>query len=355
MHICSAPVAGGAEIYVADLSRSMVEAGHSVRIVFLSHASHIDREHAYEELFLASLVEAGVSYAFIGHAARTNPILGIARTWRLVREWRPDIIHAHLYYGAVFAAFAKVPLVYTHHSIRMRARWLYPFLDMRVARYVGICDACTQLLEGTTRRPVVRIDNAVDGRRLKPKPSGGDRAQSETLALLTAGRLVPSKDHSRLLAAFAELRRTDVVLQIAGEGPLRACLEEQARSLDISERVRFLGNVSNMSDLMADADVFVMSSAWEGLPIALIEATLAGLPVVVTDVGGCAEIVRRAHNGIVVDSPGVPAYAEALRILLNSRELRETFARNGPIKADCYNLHVAVSNHLSMYHDVVHA
>ena len=67
------------------------------------------------------------------------------------------------------------------------------------------------------------------------------------------------------------------------------------------------------------------------------------------------EIVRRAHNGIVVDRPGVPAYADALRILLNSRELRETFARNGPIEADCYNLHVAVSNHLSMYHDVVHA
>ena len=132
MHIVNAPVAGGAEIYVKDLARSMVAAGHQVLMLFLNAARDVGRDEEFERQFLLELDDAGIEYAFIGHAARSRPYLGARRVQAVERSWDPDLIHAHLYYGALFATWTGVPLIYTHHSIRIRLPWIFRVLDRRV-------------------------------------------------------------------------------------------------------------------------------------------------------------------------------------------------------------------------------
>lgn len=355
MHVLSSPAAGGAEVYVKDLALAMAAKGHFVAIAFLSHAHEVGRQRSYEEIFLGDLLSGGVKVDFIGYKARRNPVFGWTRLRRLVKEWQPDVVHSHLLYGVLFSAFSAAPVVYTQHSIKLRlAAWVYRLLlDRVVDTYVGICAACVSVLESTSSRPIVRIDNAVSAGRLCRR--AGVLSRNTGISLFSTGRLTEPKNYSLLLEAVAKLADLEFSLEIAGEGPLREVLERQVKELRLSHRVTLLGNVSDVAERLSRADIFVMSSAWEGLPIALLEATLTGLPVVVTNVGGCAEVVHTVGNGLVVDALDAEDLAVALRRLIESGCQRAFFSHNALTYSARYGLETAVALHLSLYADVADA
>jgi glycosyltransferase involved in cell wall biosynthesis len=123
-------------------------------------------------------------------------------------------------------------------------------------------------------------------------------------------RLEEQKGHAYLLAALPKLIQEidDLVVLIAGEGRLRDRLLEQARDLGVEKQVRFLGNRRDVPEIQRALDIFVQPSLWEGLPLALLKAMGAGLPVVATRVSGCMDAVMDGGNGRLVE----PADAEAL-------------------------------------------
>ncbi|TWT21092.1 glycosyltransferase family 4 protein [Luteimonas marina] len=355
MHILSSPTAGGAEVYVKDLALAMAAEGHFVAVAFLNHAHEVGRQQSYEQNFLEELAAGGVEVDFIGYKARRSPVFGWTRLRQMTGEWRPDVIHSHLSYGLLFAAFCPVPVVYTQHTIKLRVpAWLYRvFLDRVVSRYIGICAACVNVLNRASSRPVVRIDNAVSPERVWRRPQ--DSRRDGTVKLFSAGRLTEAKNYTLLLESVAELDDMDFTLEIAGEGPLRGVLEQQIEQHQLAHRVKLLGNVNDVSERLAGADIFVMSSSWEGLPIALLEATLTGLPVVVTNVGGCAEVVHRVGNGLVVDTSIAKDLAAAMRRLIASESQRSFFSHNALNYSASYELGTAVALHMSLYRDVVDA
>jgi colanic acid/amylovoran biosynthesis glycosyltransferase len=137
-----------------------------------------------------------------------------------------------------------------------------------------------------------------------------------------------------LLETIAKIDRA--ILDIAGDGPQRAFLEAKAVSLAVGDRVRFLGNQSQrqVRELLRNADVFVMGSFAEGLPVVLMEAMAAGVPVVATRIAGIPELVDDGQNGFLVP-PGDPALAAvAVRQLLQDPELRNRFAIAGRAKVE---------------------
>lgn len=136
---------------------------------------------------------------------------------------------------------------------------------------------------------------------------------------------------------------------------MRASLEQLALDNGVSDRIEFLGNVTNVDELLYDADIFVMSSAWEGLPIAQIEATLSGLPVIVTNVGGCAEIVHKVCNGIVVDELNEDSYAAALRKMVTNDSLRNIFSQNALSYSSDYLIKTSSDKHIALYQDATMA
>lgn len=347
MHIVSSAASGGAEVYVKDLSRHMAKRGHRVFIVFIDRASETGRDAVFEAAYLNELRAHGIEYGFLGQACRKNPVRGVWRLRRFSRDFRPQIVHSHIYYaGACALLLPGVKRLYTHHSIKLKApAWAYRIFDLGMGAYVGICRACHDMLASVTKRPVEQIDNGADLARLIPKTG---YAPSVPLKLLFVGRLAPPKNLGLLIQAVANLHEAPIQLTVAGEGSLAGEHKALVKRLEVEDKIQFIGISNRVGELMNEADLFVMSSAWEGLPISQIEATLTGLPVLVTDVGGCREIVERVGNGLVAKVE-LEDYTAKLKQLIEDAELRHRCHLNALANAEHYTINSAVARHLSLY------
>lgn len=362
VHAISSPAAGGAEVYVRDLATELARQGHRPAILFLSRSADIGRAGGFEKTFLADLDERGIPYAFLGHKCRRNPLLGAVRTRRFVRRHAADIYHSHLKYSLLFGAGVGVPHVHTHHNIRRHApAWMWPLFNRLVDAWVGISDLCAEQLRAFTARPVTTIRNAVDPRRL-----GAEAAQARTVAeegvirCIAVGSPGEQKNFGLLVDAFRllpadSLRR--LKLDIVGEGSpdATANLSRRIEAEGLGQTIRLLGASNRVLDLFRQAELFLLSSDWEGMPIALLEASMSGLPFIATDVGGCAEVARLCGNGMIVP-PGDPApFAKALAALLDDPRRIETLSRSALAKAGTFSIERSAEAHLALYERLVQA
>jgi glycosyltransferase involved in cell wall biosynthesis len=141
-------------------------------------------------------------------------------------------------------------------------------------------------------------------------------------------RFIEGKDHDLLLRAFARIPKGPR-LRLVGDGPTRATVESLAHELGIQEQVDFLGNRDDVASLLATSDVFVLASRSEMLPISILEAMRAGLPVIASDVGGVGEAIAHNENGFLVPSGSVSALAQALTDLTNDHAIRLRMGQAG--------------------------
>ncbi|MEO8138310.1 MAG: glycosyltransferase, partial [Gemmatimonadota bacterium] len=168
------------------------------------------------------------------------------------------------------------------------------------------------------------------------------------------GRLSPEKGADLFLAALARLQRPGVLAAIIGDGRLRPSLEAQARTLGISDRVRWLGLVPDAGRLTAAFDSFVLSSRTEGTPIALLEAMASGTPVVATAVGGVPDILVGDREAILVPSEDPAALAAALAAVLDDRAAaaRRAGAARTRLERD-YALGPWLERHRTLYQSIL--
>lgn len=353
LHAITAPGSGGAEVLVLDMVEKLVEQGHEVLVVFLE-----DRGHDFEKYYLGKLESLGVSYSFLGRVARKNPFKGVLGFRRIIKSFKPDVVHCHNYYFSVFSlfSFCKTPsFVYTHHNIELsKSLILYKFLDKKIDAYIGICQTCYVKLCGVASNPVVRVDNGASFERVASSfddasPKGNKRKVNITYV----GRLFDKKNVHLLVSAFAKVKLTHPGLQaelhIVGDGPQRKMLESLCEKKGVEQDVYFHGRVSDVPVYLAAADIFALSSISEGLPISLIEASLFGLPTISTNVGGCSEVSHEVGNGVVVDSLDVDEYARKLSRLVVDIEYRDALANNARKYSGHYSIERVVREHLSLY------
>jgi glycosyltransferase involved in cell wall biosynthesis len=324
LHVISEMGAGGAETLVAGMATRGEEYGW-VSAVASGGGFRAD-----------ALAAGGVTTYPVPLARRSKS--GVLRAARGVRgavsRFAPDVVVAHNVGASLVARLALVagrrrPVVTVFHGVAdeelsAAARILRRTSDRVVAVSAAAAD---RLAEAGLGRPDV-IRNAVFAQR----PVFGRAEVRASLGLadgtpvaLCLARLEPQKRHDVLLDAWSRLDG-DAVLWLAGDGSLRADLERRAEAL--GRRVEFLGTRADVPDLLAAADVTVLTSDWEGLPLAVLESMAAGRPVVATRVGGIGEVL--AGGGGLVVPPGDPAAtAEALNTLLFDRARRETVAAEG--------------------------
>ena len=351
-HFISAPASGGAEVYVKDLSIEMSNLGHDVHIIFLYCASEIGRDDAYELEFLDELTNNNVSFSFIRKTSGRKLLSAVIDLREHVSKFKPDILHCHLYYALVYSFFIKkTRVIYTHHSINLKVpEFVYRIFDLKVSAYVGICHACTNRLSKISNNKVIHIDNAVSHSRIIPKI---DYVYNEKLTILMVGRFVEPKNYSLIVDVVKLIENENFLVKIAGEGPGFAEFKALIKNSNLNDKIHLLGNVNNISEHMNNADIFAMTSTWEGLPISLIEATLSGLPTIVTNVGGCPEVAHAVLNGVVVDNFDAYEYADSLSNLINSFELRSALSKNGIAYSERFKLATAVERHMNLYSTVV--
>ena len=257
----------------------------------------------------------------------------------LQRE-RIHVVNGHNPSGGFYAALggrlAGVPvIVRTEHSVRHPGKHsglydaaLEPLLTSMTHRVICVCEAVrvSQLQRMRwARERMVTVMNGI----ASAEPAETREATRASLgltagdiAILTVASLTPAKAQHVLVDAFAEAARAFPAarLLLAGDGPLRAALVSQVSGHALGERVRFLGVRKDVRDLLAAADLYVLSSVREGLSMSVLEAMRAGRACVVTDVGGNAEAVAEGVNGLVVPPSNPHALGAALVNALADRD-----------------------------------
>lgn len=357
-HMVSAPAAGGAEVYVKDLAKAFVRLGHSVVVGFLGHAEEVGRSLEYEAEFIGELDEAGVKWFFIGNECRRKPWLGIYKVRKIVESESIDIFHTHLPFGVLFSCGMGIPTIYTHHTIKPRLNWLtYRIFNCLISKYVGISEVCAERLASYSGQKVTPIFNGVDSqkfpKRRKPLPVDG-----EVVRALVVGRVHPHKGYyflGRVIQSLPEWVRERIRIRIAGEGDpgYTQKLKNFLSEVNVIDNFEFLGNRSDVPQLLNESDLFIMSSEQEGLPISLIEATIAGLPCIVTDVGGCAEIIEMCGNGAAIRYGDAEGYARLLQELIQKPDKLRIWSDNAKKNFSSLDIEVAAGRHVELYSEIL--
>ncbi len=357
LHVISSPASGGAEVYVKDLVIELKNKGHYVVVGFLEHARDTGRSQEYENLFLAELESAEVPYFFIGHDTRKKIWLGAIKIRQYVKNNNIDIYHAHLPYSVLFSILIRIPCVYTHHTIAPKMSPMQYFIFNKIIdSYVGISVKCSKSLSFYTGRIVTTIHNGVDLSKIIKREANNSKARR--VEAIAVGRIQPPKNYFLMVDIISMLPKEILSrfhLSIAGEGTAdeTALLVEYIKKKDLEDIITLLGNRNDIPTLLAKSDVFLMSSAWEGLPIALIEASATGLPCIVTDVGGCSEIIEQCENGFVVQLKELDTYSEKLSELILNENLRLELSSNALARRNAFDIKNSANKHVALYRKLI--
>lgn len=328
---------GGAENVVATLAVQLRRDRFEVEVAALVEAGEVAER----------IVAAGVPLHVIGKR-RGFDLGALVRLRRLLASGRYDLIHTHNPIANHWTVLAcrllpgAPPVVLTEHSIHYRGRiaWWYPaaraVIGLGNRAIVGVCEAVTEShrrIDPLNRAKYVTIHNGIDP--IAPLDDRAREALRREIGLAaghrvvgTVGNLRPAKAHADLLAAIPAVFREfpEVRLVVAGAGPMEADLARLAKGLGIAERVHWLGRRSDVPRLLSVFDVFALSSAREGFPVAVLEAASAGVAMVATDVGGVGEVIHDGVTGRLVP-PGRPdVLGQAIGSLLRDTDAARRMA-----------------------------
>jgi glycosyltransferase involved in cell wall biosynthesis len=345
---------GGAQTYVASLLPAVA---NDFDVVVAAHGDGPLRDAA---------LSAGARFVPLFHVRRPiNPwhdFFGVVELSRLLRREQPEIVHVNSAKAAALGRLAawmgRVPIrIYTVHGWAFLAhrglasaayRWIERAL--RPLTTVTVCVSENERQAGLAARAcddstTVVIRNGVAPGNADVRESEGDRPR-----IVMVGRLQAPKDPITLVRALAMIRETAFEALLVGDGPDRSVVEEEIRRLGIEPSVHVLGNRSDVHELLATADVFALSTRSEGLPLSILEAMAAGLPVVASNVGGVAELVVQGETGMLVP-PGDPgALAETIEGLLGDQPLARRLGEAARMRvAEHFDLAAVQDAHLALY------
>jgi len=365
LQLVQKPQRRGAEIFASQLSEEMRGQGHEVRMAYLYPSPPPDLFRPDRGDVQLGGDESSRAERLIG----LDPRLG-SRVVRLIRDFRPEIVQVNGGRAVKYGAFARrlLPgwsLVY--RNIGMPAAWVpglrrkvfYRGVMRQVDGVVAVSGRGLAALQTlyAYRVPATVIHNGLDPASLVAEHGRGEtREMLETPdgspVILYLGSLSAEKRVDRLLQVHREvLRRVpSAVLWIAGGGPLRPSLEEQAREMGIAPSVRWLGIRSEIGSLYGAADLLALTSDTEGVPGVILEAGCAGLPVVTADVGGIAECVAHGVTGYLVPHERVEEYAERIVALIADPGLRRAMGSRARASVlERFSMRRIASEYLAFY------
>ncbi len=277
----------------------------------------------------------------MGRGGRVQPMVSL---WRLLCAERPQILHTWMFHanvpGRVLGRLAGVPVVISSERTmgqegqarRLLNRATAPLADRITCVSATVAEHARTVLRLPAAKLVV-IPNGIDLADFPAPAEQGAHPAPERLRIGYVGRLAPVKGVDVLVEAAAQLAaQADLPpweLRLIGDGELRAPLEQQIAAHGLGERVRLLGARDDIPAQLAELELFVLPSRWEGMPNAALEAMAAGLPVVATRTGGTPEVVADGATGLLVAPESAAALAGALRRLLLDAELRRRLGAAG--------------------------
>lgn len=308
---------GGAERVVLELTKGLEQRGEKVGVAYLLDQTKL----------MAQYSELSIPF-FNLNISKKNPISFIKAVFQLskiVKNHHIQLIHAHMFHALLMCILVKllnkdVRLVFTSHSFagfgKLRSILIRSTRRLRAA---DIVFSKQQHLNLNSERTLV-IGNGVQTENTKINFS----ENREIKKFIIVGRLSALKDHQSLIKSFAKLSDQSTELWIVGDGDLRSMLENLVQEYNLVSRVKFWGLQQDVRHFLRQSDCFIISSKWEGLPMALLEAAMVGLPVISTPVGAVPELLEN-NRGYIATHENLSTVMEHV---LNHPEEAHTKALN---------------------------
>ncbi|MEP7287488.1 MAG: glycosyltransferase family 4 protein [Chloroflexota bacterium] len=373
MHIIARLNIGGAAIYVIQLAAHLNEAGYQSQLVCgqVGKAEGDMRYIADDKLLPLTIVPS------LGREiSLTGDLVTVYRLWRLIRRERPDIVHTHTakagFVGRLAAWLAGVPvIVHTFHGHVFAGYFgknktrVFLWLERLWARLSTAIITLSATLKHelaevyrvapAEKIEIIELGFELDDLATLQKGQGDFRIQFNlpTTAPLIGivGRLVPIKNHDLFLQAAKQLadHLPAVHFVIVGDGERRAELEALAQSLGIADRVHFTGWIKDLLPVYAALDALVLCSINEGLPVSLIEAMAAGVPVISTAVGGSIDLLDNGRLGFVVPPDDTQALARGMVRALTDPAAQQTAVEARTAVRERYAIQHSVDRTVALY------
>lgn len=336
---------GGASVHLLDLAAAMQTEGHEVLI--LAGGDGIFHERA-RALGLRSQAVPSL----VRDIRPLQDIRALVALRRMMQQYQPDLVHLHStkagVLGRMAARLLAIPVVFTVHgwafsegvpAIKARVyRCIETLMAPLTQRIITVSDYDRQLalrLRVATAAQMAVVHNGIHHTaplgtqsHNQHSPCSDGNAQGVPRLIMVA-RFEPPKRHEDLLWALAGMTSTPWRLELVGSGHQLQNMQELAASLGLSARVTFTGECLDVAARLVQADVFVLLSDWEGLPLSVLEAMQAGLPVLASNVGGVSEAVQAEETGMLVPRRDIPAIREGLQKLLSDADLRQRMGQAG--------------------------
>jgi glycosyltransferase involved in cell wall biosynthesis len=351
---------GGVQIHIRDLAAALQGLGHSTTVITSGSGPFLDQLRAQNT---PTIILRHLTFP-IRPGRDFRALFEIRRT---LSNLAPDLIAAHSSKAGILSRVAGwslgIPAVLTAHG------WNFspgiPRLEAGVYRQI-------ERMVGSITPRIITVSEVDRGLALQAGLVSPDRAVTvhngipdipstlkadpsrEPPRLVMVARFGAQKDHGTLLRALAGLQTHPWKLDLVGDGPLLAPMRLLADTLGLTQRVQFHGQRMDVAQLLAAAQVSVLATNWEGLPLSILESMRAGLPVVASDVGGIGEAVRDEETGYLVPRGDVESLRERLGRLLNGTALRVRLGQGGRIRYERqFTLSRFVANTLQVYQDIL--
>ena len=328
-------VVGGAQSHVRELSVELRSLGHEVTVI--TGAAGV---------FTDQLREAGIPCLQVKSLVRPlRPHLDVAalvQLWCALRELKPDLVCAHTAkagsLGRAAARLRHIPSVFTPHGWSMFDRttlklnpffcWAESLAGRLGTRVINVCEFEREFAQKFGVCPAKTLDvvhNGIADTRLERARA----IDAQPPVIVMVARFESQKDHSTLLQALSGLLGMEWRLLLVGTGELQRRVVAQVDALALGDRVRILPPDTNVARLLMEAQIFVLSSHFEALPISILEAMRAALPVVATDVGGICESVRHQETGLLARHGDAGGLRAALARVIAEPALRVALGTAG--------------------------
>lgn len=349
---------GGSERHLLTLLPALRDRGVDARFLGLDDGD--------PDPFYNQLDRLGVPYERVPAPGDLDPRLAY-RVIRATRRMRPDIVHTHLVhgdvYGALAAKVARSTIVSTKHNDDPFRLGAYRHVERALGRLQARIICITHALErfnvervGLSPDKLSTIQYGLDDVPPAWGPPGGPGIHHDARVLLAISRLEQQKGIDIAIKAMALIREQhpDAVLVVLGSGSLDDELAALASKLGVEETVRFGGRSGDVASWLARAEVFVHPARWEGFGLVLLEAMLAGLPIIASSVSAIPEIVVDGETGLLVppDDPG--RLAHALSSCLTEPARASQYGSAGRLRARAsFSVARMAEQTLSVYQDVL--
>lgn len=340
----------GAETMCENLTLELARQGHQVQVISL---------YDYHSDITVRMENSGVFIHYLGKKAGLDVSI-IKKIVNIFRDFRPDVVHSHLYalkYSTAAAILTGVKVkIHTMHNIATKeASKQNQIINRIIFRCTNtipvslsseIQKTVMQRYKLSVRRTPI-VFNGIDLNKCMPKQSYECKSG---IHFIHIGRFSAQKNHKLLIDSFYEARKTlkESTLSLLGTGELMDAVKDQVESLGLSNCIFFVGLQSDVYPYLNKADAFVLSSNYEGMPMSLIEAMGTGLPIVSTDVGGIPSMIKDNETGLLAKT--VKHDLANAMIKLRDESLRQRLGRKAREHAEKnFSVISMTSEYLSLY------